>query len=335
MQNRQTGNASEGVESHPDAVPMGGIHRIVRTSDPAEFELALQPWELLCRPTVAGRFSHRIHAFASLDCLLYRETYDLGVRLRGLTPAGMLLIGVPVAKGGASRFWGKTQPDWNIPFSLPSHVRGNLAAGYEQLVAGVRIDTLRGAMSAEAYARLEEHARSHVITCDTATRQRLCDFVGSGLERLLTRSDLVHSPRYAASLFDDLLEIFVGISERSGDTNAPRKTARTQRGFERALAFIRTANIEDVRLSRLCEVSGISERSLRYAFHDRLDMSPTEFILRRRLHAARRALLEADASSVLISQIATEYGFYELGRFAGRYFKQFGELPSETLRRAN
>jgi AraC-like DNA-binding protein len=36
-----------------------------------------------------------------------------------------------------------------------------------------------------------------------------------------------------------------------------------------------------------------------------------------------------------IKEIAIEHGFVELGRFAGEYRRLFGELPSQTLRRAS
>ena len=73
--------------------------------------------------------------------------------------------------------------------------------------------------------------------------------------------------------------------------------------------------------------------SLQYAFRDAMDMTPKEFIMQRRLHATRRALLTSDVSLTRVSDVATEHGFYELGRFAGRYFNLFGERPSETLKR--
>jgi hypothetical protein len=34
-----------------------------------------------------------------------------------------------------------------------------------------------------------------------------------------------------------------------------------------------------------------------------------------------------------VTGIATEFGFFELGRFAVRYRERFGEKPSETLAR--
>jgi AraC-like DNA-binding protein len=34
-----------------------------------------------------------------------------------------------------------------------------------------------------------------------------------------------------------------------------------------------------------------------------------------------------------VTQIATEYGFLEVGRFAHQYRQLFGEYPNETLRR--
>jgi AraC-like DNA-binding protein len=61
-------------------------------------------------------------------------------------------------------------------------------------------------------------------------------------------------------------------------------------------------------------------------------MGPIRYLTFRRMHLARRALLTAD-SSTTVTRIATDHGFWELGRFAVAYHTLFGETPSDSLRR--
>ena len=53
----------------------------------------------------------------------------------------------------------------------------------------------------------------------------------------------------------------------------------------------------------------------------------------RRMHLTRRALLRADPSTATVTEIATEFGFWELGRFSVAYKALFGESPSRSLGR--
>ena len=61
-------------------------------------------------------------------------------------------------------------------------------------------------------------------------------------------------------------------------------------------------------------------------------MGPIRYLTLRRMHLVRRALLRAD-SSTTVTRIATDHGFWELGRFSVAYRTLFGETPSESLRR--
>lgn len=83
----------------------------------------------------------------------------------------------------------------------------------------------------------------------------------------------------------------------------------------------------------LCRVCATTERSLRNAFLSTLGVGPRAYIRLRRLHLARRELKRVAPHGASVARIATDHGFFDLGRFAGDYRKLFGELPSETLRR--
>ena len=79
-------------------------------------------------------------------------------------------------------------------------------------------------------------------------------------------------------------------------------------------------------------VAGVSERTLRAAFHDVVGVSPKRYALMQRLQAAHQALQQADPHTTTVTDVAMTFGFFELGRFAGRYRHTFGEVPSQTLR---
>ena len=89
---------------------------------------------------------------------------------------------------------------------------------------------------------------------------------------------------------------------------------------------------EPIYMSQLCDVTGVSERSLRNACHAVCGTSPKRYLMRRRMEAVRHALANAQPGEATVTRIATDYGFFELGRFAATYNSLFGERPSETLR---
>jgi AraC-like DNA-binding protein len=91
---------------------------------------------------------------------------------------------------------------------------------------------------------------------------------------------------------------------------------------------------EPLQIPALCRTLEVSERTLRKAFHKSCGLPPCRRLRLLRLSQARRALLCADARLGTVTEIATCFGFVELGRFSVEYRKAFGECPSQTLHRA-
>jgi len=89
---------------------------------------------------------------------------------------------------------------------------------------------------------------------------------------------------------------------------------------------------EPIHISEICHHLHASRRTLHRAFHEALGTGPIAFLRHRRLCAAHTAL-RAPGDIRTISNIAMQFGFQNLGRFAGYYHQLFGEYPSETRQR--
>jgi len=90
---------------------------------------------------------------------------------------------------------------------------------------------------------------------------------------------------------------------------------------------------EHITLDRLSAVAGVSGRWLQKSMLQRWGLTPLELAASRRLSAVRARLIAASAGSG-VTRIAMECGFTHLGRFSALYRSTFGELPSDTLARA-
>jgi AraC-like DNA-binding protein len=97
--------------------------------------------------------------------------------------------------------------------------------------------------------------------------------------------------------------------------------------------FVTANDNRPLYLAEICAAVGASARMLRMCCQEQLGMGPVRYLWLRRLHLARRALMEANPRTATVARIAMDHGFWELGRFAVRYREQFGESPSASLLR--
>jgi AraC family transcriptional regulator, ethanolamine operon transcriptional activator len=99
-----------------------------------------------------------------------------------------------------------------------------------------------------------------------------------------------------------------------------------------SMDFVDQQDCEYLAVEQLAAVAGVSERTLRAAFHQYFGVAPVQYLKLRTLHQVRKALKGADPSVTTVAEIATQFGVWHFSRFARDYRSLFGELPSETLR---
>ena len=87
-----------------------------------------------------------------------------------------------------------------------------------------------------------------------------------------------------------------------------------------------------VGITDLAATAGVSERTLRTAFKEHYGVGPARYLQLSTLHRVRRALRAADPEEATVAIVLLQHGEWQIGRFAARYRRLFGELPSETLR---
>ena len=145
--------------------------------------------------------------------------------------------------------------------------------------------------------------------------------------------DVVTSDVATRSLEQSLAEALIGCVVDQGE-DEDRAAVRSHQTIMRRFHRILEANAgEPLYVPDVCVAIGVSERTLRSCCQEHLDMGPKQFLLLRRIQLAHRALIASDCVETTVTDIATQFGFWQFGRFASAYRSMFGEPPSATLRR--
>jgi AraC family ethanolamine operon transcriptional activator len=149
------------------------------------------------------------------------------------------------------------------------------------------------------------------------------------------RFDEGRKERAAAQV--ELLETLLATLDAASDFE-PTYTERTRQAHSlvvKAAEDHALSRVDDpLQVTDLCRAAGVSERALQYAFKEVMGLTPLNYLVRLRLHRVRQALLAASHRSSTVSAEALKWGFWHFGEFSRAYKACFGEMPSDTLRRA-
>jgi AraC-like DNA-binding protein len=164
-----------------------------------------------------------------------------------------------------------------------------------------------------------------------ATLQRVHAAVGSLPKQAPTLLDNCEVARGTEQI---LLQALVACLD-SNDVHEQRPSQRHhQKVMQRFHALLRANPSRPLYVLEIARAVGASVRSLSECCQEHIGIGPKKYLLLRRLHLAQRALLVADPQVTSVTDVATQYGFWQFGRFSGQYRSLFGELPSATLRRS-
>lgn len=180
---------------------------------------------------------------------------------------------------------------------------------------------------------LEAPARTYVARPAGEAMRQLRALHNATCQLAVTSPSTFSCPATVTALEQELIRALVACV--AGPVLATAKVERGRHGriVSRFHDFLASRQYEPVYVGEICAAIGVSEGTLRNCCHERLGMGPIHYLWLRRMHLARRTLLDADGASKTVTDVATEHGFWELGRFSVEYRTLFGESPSTTLKR--
>jgi AraC-like DNA-binding protein len=140
--------------------------------------------------------------------------------------------------------------------------------------------------------------------------------------------------KLAMANFDEILLglALVSASPTVRDFVRDKPKASGSSSVRKARDYIHAHASDPISFSDLASRIGVGLRALQLAFRRELGCSPREYLITCRLEVARGRLM-SPSEGATVTQIALECGFTDLAFFARKYREQFGERPSETLRR--
>jgi len=290
-------------------------------------------WDIDFRQLDAGKLNARVVLMAGRRNSAMRVEFDRKFHQRGAPPPGILVFGFPDNESGPLRWNGSE----TAPGALLNFNHGRLD--------GVNRGYFGGYTLAFTEELLNEVASIHNIELDISSCLDSIAFWNPGdgeheyLRQVLRQLERVavgkaeSGRRELAEAFNfDIAASVVRILGRD-HSRAPRASAPFRyAALKRALRLIdEPGQPSPPSVAQMCKIVGASWATLDRAFAEEFGVSPKAYIRSRRLGAVRRELLKSEPGA-LIADIASHSDFWHMGRFAADYRRQFGELPSETLR---
>lgn len=300
---------------------------VIQTDDFDELSEAQIGWNLHYRLISGGAFCSSLWVESNEEIQLDCETWNQSIEIQGLShPTNFAFV----FSARADRSF----------FINGQHVCGNSLVA---LPPGIEIHAVTGAVGSLFSVSLDKSAMTNLgegcpVDLNLAREKRqLLIYSKNSLDELRN----VFERKMAGSIPHDRRvhrwhNALVKTAISRVIQNRKRLFSPTSKNLYRIARHSRDYMMSHLRtpisIPQISREIGASERSIHYAFQSVYGTTPKAFLKLQRMAAARTALIKADPDESIRS-IMIDFGFVDAGHFARDYRQQFGELPSETIRR--
>jgi AraC family transcriptional regulator, ethanolamine operon transcriptional activator len=298
-------------------------------ADPQALE-SIPGWQIRCVQLTRGELAGRsVDVHLPAVQLLFEEYRNVATSQFGCGPRGSISFGVAVSMQGAGLLNGIPWRDGLSAFDTRRELESIVPP--TTLISVVIDRRLLGEYLWHTEHADIEHwlAGGPAVANDAALAVCLSERL-----HLLVESSHPDAPAVRQRLQHSVLELLgPNIAERLCAARSNKGEAAYVDVVRRARDHIEERLHDPPSIGQLCAALGVSRRWLQLSFNEVLKTSPLAYLRTMRLGGARR-MLSSGAAGVQVKDAVEAFGFWHLSRFSHDYRCLFGELPSETLRRA-
>jgi AraC family ethanolamine operon transcriptional activator len=268
--------------------------------------------------------------FAQIPGLMvYRQHINRRINIHGDGPDGWIMLGtVATPRCRITLNSGSADAQHLVMLPPSRELELSIYENSNPVVLMVDPDLLKQYLDEESCAALL--CRPPSFQSDPDFNNWLIGSCNQLIDKYLGNDGLLNNEDERAAIQHSLLE---GLARRfaGGQHELGRDTrAKRNKSLRRALEYAQSSN-QSLSMAKLADVTGVSQRTLDYAFKDHFALPPLKIVKILRMNNLHRRLLHAEPSATTVTKEAVACGFSELGRMAIEYRKLFAEKPSETL----
>jgi AraC family transcriptional regulator, ethanolamine operon transcriptional activator len=321
-----TGNAS---------IAPSALNRYFECDDVDIHARYMDGWAVQLDQLSPGRFHGTLHEINLDGMQLLREKVNRALLKRGTTTGCTLSFSVPLETAGAGYCGGRQLKDKALLVSNGTSL--------PELRTPEQHDVAVLSVPGDAIASLAslDDPESTGLSSGTACMISLSDRHYEGLKAFLVASfdtaaaepEALAYPQARKALHDAVLLELEKIATAEHPLVRLEPSAR-RRIVDQVRELVISRPDTPFTVLDICRTVGTSRRKLQYCFEDILGTHPAYYLRVLRLNAVRRELRRQAPGTGSVGDTAFRWGFWHLSRFSTHYRELFGELPSETLKRA-
>ena len=291
-------------------------------------------WELDFRLLSKNNFNAFLNMYSGLNYQLSRTRLNGKIEQFGLTPEGFRSVVIPVNYLN-NFYWLNKKVSGNQLLIFPKNRTLNAVSfdGFDVFVLAIRESYLLKLIDDLGFltARKMFSGKERYLVLSKEFSRKFHQMADIFLNKIVMINGEVNPiSRLSETEYMEDIVIFL-LKYIDGSSELIHKTPNRKRdkALNQAIELINDSELSISSVSELCAETKVSERTLEYAFKERFQIAPKQYIKSIRLHRVREELIRNRGSKTNISAVAGKFGFWHMGQFASDFYKQFGILPSQ------